>query len=820
MALTAKKVYAILKRQISDMEAKIKAPIIYRGTVATADLLPENPKIGDMYNIESKSIYGEAGMNVAWNGVVWDTMGAPIDMSLYIKSSELADWVKQQNKPTYTANEVGALPADTKIPSKTSDLKNDSGFLTKVPDSYLNGTDTTLKESGKAADAKATGDKFTEMSADISKKLDKNQGSENSGKIAGINETGDIVPMFPMGVEYNSETNCLEFGSDQKMELNQGIGLDSALTKTGFAADAGVTGKEINSLKKDLSDVINFSEISIDQEKYQVAGLNSYGNLNSNIKYRISYFPDVLQFENDIVATVDDGFKAYFYTNDTNAILDKWVLDSIVIPANTKFRFSIARTVEDATETATIAEFSKSIHFRNHLIDYIASNTEKLKNIDEVKEKVIGKSRIIRSNNTEFNVKKGKYFELRNESGMPFTSTVEVLLLGNDTNELTRFTLNSTMISRKLKYDQADIYYLRIKGTTKDTIVADTFNTNDMAEMSDKLADVSNDLEKVTTRLDKLEDSVSTTNIPKFYQNYLKNRILDIQEKDLMIGNHGISYIFITDLHDQNRFYSPFLAKYIIDYSSINLVVFGGDYINEPSGKNTATKLLFDRIAKCRLDNKTIFMRGNHDTNPYGTGQLSESEIYSILDKKSENSFDTNRQLYFYIDSSSQKIRTFFVDTGEDGIVSETQLAWLKANLAALDTTWTAVIFSHMAIHGNRKDDRTNITYYDCVTKVNQVLQETNAKVACWICGHNHIDMSDTSHNYPIISTTCDAHGAQASVASSDNRDEGTINEQAFDIYHVDTENKKVYVTRIGGGENDVRIQNNYRLNDREFSYK
>ena len=254
MALTAKKVYAILKRQISDMEAKLNSPVRYRGTVATADLLPLNPDIGDMYNIESKSVYGEAGMNVAWNGVVWDTMGAPIDMSLYIKSSELADWVKQQSKPTYTAEEVGALPADTKIPSKTSDLQNDSGFLTKVPDNYLSGTDKTLSVSGKAADAKTVGDKNVELLADILSKLDKNQGSENSGKIAGINESGDIVPMFPVGVEYNSETNCLEFGSDQKMELNQGIGLDSTLTKTGSAADAGATGKEINSLKEDKAD--------------------------------------------------------------------------------------------------------------------------------------------------------------------------------------------------------------------------------------------------------------------------------------------------------------------------------------------------------------------------------------------------------------------------------------------------------------------------------------------------------------------------------------------------------------------------------------
>ena len=271
MALTAKKVYAILKRQISDMEAKLNSPVRYRGTVATADLLPLNPDIGDMYNIESKSIYGEAGMNVAWNGVVWDTMGAPIDMSLYIKSSELADWAKQPQKPDYTAEEVGALPANTKIPSKTSDLQNDSGFLTKIPDNYLSGTDKTLSASGKAADAKATGDKITELSADISNKLNKNQGSENSGKIAGINESGDIVPMFPVSVDYNEETNCLEFGSDQKMELNKGINLDSTLTKTGYAADAGAVGEITNSLKEDkINAFVTYLEYTSTEDAHDI----------------------------------------------------------------------------------------------------------------------------------------------------------------------------------------------------------------------------------------------------------------------------------------------------------------------------------------------------------------------------------------------------------------------------------------------------------------------------------------------------------------------------------------------------------------------
>lgn len=176
MPLTPKKVYAILKHQISDMESQLNHPVRYKGTVASADLLPLNPAVGDMYNIESKSIYGEAGMNVAWNGVTWDTMGAPIDMSLYIKSDELAEWAKQSQKPSYTAEEVGALPESTKIPSKTSDLQNDSGFLAKsIADetyqkkgTYLTGTDKNLNASGKAADAKIVGDKLNKITEILS----------------------------------------------------------------------------------------------------------------------------------------------------------------------------------------------------------------------------------------------------------------------------------------------------------------------------------------------------------------------------------------------------------------------------------------------------------------------------------------------------------------------------------------------------------------------------------------------------------------------------------------------------------------------------
>jgi len=48
-------------------------------------------------------------------------------------------WAKQPSKPSYTASEVGALPNTTVIPSKTSQLQNDSGFITSAPVQSVNG---------------------------------------------------------------------------------------------------------------------------------------------------------------------------------------------------------------------------------------------------------------------------------------------------------------------------------------------------------------------------------------------------------------------------------------------------------------------------------------------------------------------------------------------------------------------------------------------------------------------------------------------------------------------------------------------------------
>lgn len=80
------------------------------------------PNSGEQDNIYDEYLY----VNNAW-----EKLGTTeIDLSNYLQKTDIADWAKAPTKPTYTAQEVGALPDTTTIPTKTSQLTNDSGFIT------------------------------------------------------------------------------------------------------------------------------------------------------------------------------------------------------------------------------------------------------------------------------------------------------------------------------------------------------------------------------------------------------------------------------------------------------------------------------------------------------------------------------------------------------------------------------------------------------------------------------------------------------------------------------------------------------------------
>ena len=113
-------------------------------SIAVQKYLEENPVSGlDASTAETNQVpVADGNGNWSWQTQQSGTGSEETDPTV-------PNWAKQPNKPTYTADEVGALPDTTKIPSKTSDLQNDRGFLTEhqvnnLIDAKLTGVETLL----------------------------------------------------------------------------------------------------------------------------------------------------------------------------------------------------------------------------------------------------------------------------------------------------------------------------------------------------------------------------------------------------------------------------------------------------------------------------------------------------------------------------------------------------------------------------------------------------------------------------------------------------------------------------------------------------
>lgn len=157
MGLTAKKVYAVLNRKIKKISGDVSSlgtPLFYAGSVTTADLLPVSPKLGAVYNIEQKSIYGESGTNVVWNGVLWDALGPTFDLSLLLTKENAKNIYLFKNQGLENVGKILVVGEDGNVILKDA----------KDVDVEI---DTTLTHSGKAADAKVVGDKITTLKKDL-----------------------------------------------------------------------------------------------------------------------------------------------------------------------------------------------------------------------------------------------------------------------------------------------------------------------------------------------------------------------------------------------------------------------------------------------------------------------------------------------------------------------------------------------------------------------------------------------------------------------------------------------------------------------------
>ena len=134
-----------LLEKVNDMPETVKdgkTPVLETGTTTTLDpgqnATSEVVANGtdDAGNPKYKLNFG---IPKGYDGSGGSGGGGTADSVQWANVLNKPSWVNSSTKPTYTASEVGALPASTTIPSKTSQLTNDRGFTTSASFKTING---------------------------------------------------------------------------------------------------------------------------------------------------------------------------------------------------------------------------------------------------------------------------------------------------------------------------------------------------------------------------------------------------------------------------------------------------------------------------------------------------------------------------------------------------------------------------------------------------------------------------------------------------------------------------------------------------------
>ena len=201
--------------------------------------------------------------------------------------------------------------------------------------------------------------------------------------------------------------------------------------------------------------------------------------------------------------------------------------------------------------------------------------------------------------------------------------------------------------------------------------------------------------------------------------------------------------------------------------------------------------------------------------------------------------FDSTGTAY-YVDDTTNKVRYICLNThcvpyeeNQDGTAkyspmwvyryTQSQFDFLvgEALTTGMDDNWSVVVAGHvpptqeigdreimLGVLSAYKDKTTysgeyaGVYGFDAVS-VNADFTDAKGNFVAYFHGHNHEDSVQTAEGLTIIGTRCD--GAQENdPALLAQRIAGTVTEQSFDVFTVDTANGVIYATKIGAGEDRI----------------
>ena len=282
--------------------------------------------------------------------------------------------------------------------------------------------------------------------------------------------------------------------------------------------------------------------------------------------------------------------------------------------------------------------------------------------------------------------------------------------------------------------------------------------------------------------------------IPYYWESNIANAISRYYEKNIIVGGHGLSFVFITDTHTaDNLKRSPNLINYLYNHTNVINIVHGGDFIRySPTEAKSYEDLFFSYLSLFPI-------LGNHDIDA-SVGANSDN-AYSYIFRRYENGFEGRNGFNYYHDFDSEKVRMIFLDYHSSDSVS-----YLENNVKS---EYANIIFNHCYwwSYNSEAGTYTTDSIAEAIANKADALKQNGYDIVAMIVGHIHQDKETTTVNgIPIIATNCDAAGQSAGNGGLV-MEGNTTTEQCFDIVNVDTTNRKLYFTRVGAGS------------DRQFNY-
>lgn len=299
--------------------------------------------------------------------------------------------------------------------------------------------------------------------------------------------------------------------------------------------------------------------------------------------------------------------------------------------------------------------------------------------------------------------------------------------------------------------------------------------------------------------------------LPSYYDSYLATKVTTLKGLDDVIGSNGDRFAFITDFHmfNLNACHSPKILKYLQSKLYLGMTVFGGDGINSTDYETEMKDAYIEFFNLFSGVDNFYPIIGNHefysDWAQAGTykGGITASEVYSYFNKGMEKIVtDGDGLAGYYIDNKVQKIRYYFIGCDYYADVPDITASWFISSLENLPSGYLVIVMAHFACTKNN----VSVSFLDKGIHAALVALNSGNESYCpiVISGHMHEDSAIVVDGLNYVGVTTDNYSIEEGGIT---RTYGTVNEQAFDIVSIDKTNRKIYLTRIGGGS------------DREISY-